>query len=60
MIFWQQEIQLTAKPRGFHLITDEIDEALRTAPPASVGLLHILVKHTKTLDCQQNTLSYNS
>ncbi len=46
MIFWQHELQLTAKPRGFHLITDAIDEVLRSAPSASVGLLHILIKHT--------------
>ncbi len=46
MIFWQHELQLTAKPRGFHLITDEIDDALRHAPSVSVGLLHILIKHT--------------
>ncbi len=46
MIFWQHELQLTAKPRGFHLITNEIDDALRYAPSVSVGLLHILVKHT--------------
>lgn len=46
MIFWQHELHLTAKPRGFHLITDEIDDALRHAPTVSVGLLHILIKHT--------------
>jgi secondary thiamine-phosphate synthase enzyme len=46
MIFWQHELQLTARPRGFHLITDEIDQALQEAPWVSVGLLHILIKHT--------------
>lgn len=46
MIVWQHELQLTAKSRGFHLITNEIDDALRHAPSVSVGLLHILVKHT--------------
>jgi secondary thiamine-phosphate synthase enzyme len=46
MIFWQNELQLTARPRGFHLITDEIEQALQEAPSVSVGLLHILIKHT--------------
>lgn len=46
MIFWQHELQLPAKPRGFHLITDEVSTALGLAPSVSVGLLHILIKHT--------------
>jgi secondary thiamine-phosphate synthase enzyme len=46
MIFWQQDIQVAAKPRGFHLITDQISQALQGAPAVSVGLLHILIKHT--------------
>ncbi|MCD8291039.1 MAG: secondary thiamine-phosphate synthase enzyme YjbQ [Prevotella sp.] len=43
MIF-QKEITLTAKSRGFHLITGEIVRQLPSLP--KVGLLNLLVKHT--------------
>lgn len=42
----QQEFQLTAKLRGFHLVTDEI---LRLAPDISFiecGLFNLFLKHT--------------
>lgn len=40
----QKEIVLPAFRRGYHLITNRIEEALPDMPDA--GLLHILVKHT--------------
>jgi len=44
---WQQtEIRLTPKHRGFHLITNEIEQALSTMPNCSIGLLHLFIKHT--------------
>ncbi|MDL2290073.1 secondary thiamine-phosphate synthase enzyme YjbQ [Paludibacteraceae bacterium OttesenSCG-928-F17] len=43
MIF-QTEFSLTAKPRGFHLITDEIKNHLPSLPEA--GILHLFIKHT--------------
>ena len=40
----QTEIQLRPRPRGFHLITDEIIRQLPELPPS--GLLNLFVKHT--------------
>lgn len=42
----QKEISLSAKPRGFHLITDEIINALPELHTVQVGVLHIFIKHT--------------
>ena len=46
MIFWQTELHLPSYPRGFHLITDEIESALGQAPTVDVGLLHLMLHHT--------------
>jgi secondary thiamine-phosphate synthase enzyme len=44
---WQQQtIHLSAKKRGFHLITDEIEQQLPQIRNYSVGLLHIILQHT--------------
>lgn len=40
----QKEIKLPLFPRGYHLITDFIEENVPALPEK--GLLHILVKHT--------------
>ncbi len=40
----QTEFSLTAKPRGFHLVTREITAQLPTLPRK--GLLNLFVKHT--------------
>jgi secondary thiamine-phosphate synthase enzyme len=42
----QREIQLQARPRGFHLITREIIEALPELTQLRVGILHLLILHT--------------
>lgn len=42
----QKEIRLQPRPRGFHLITDEIETALAELPPLQVGLLTLFIKHT--------------
>ncbi len=42
----QKEISLAAKPRGFHLITDEILEKVPEISQAKYGILHIFIKHT--------------
>ncbi len=46
MKFFQKEITLKAKARGFHLITDEILENFAEIKNFETGLLHILIKHT--------------
>ena len=44
---WQQkEILLTAKPRGFHLITEEILTQTPETKKIKIGLLHVFIKHT--------------
>lgn len=40
----QIEFSLPAKPRGVHLITDEVVARLGKLP--EVGLIHLMVKHT--------------
>ena len=42
----QREIRLEARPRGFHLITSEVEQALPELPDLSVGLANLLLKHT--------------
>ena len=44
---WQQ-VELTLKPfpRGFHLITEDIERALAKFPPVPFGLLHLFIKHS--------------
>ncbi len=47
IIMWiQKEFQLKTRPRGFHLVTDEI---LRQVPELSelrVGIMNVFIKHT--------------
>ncbi len=42
----QRTIRLHARPRGFHLVTDEVLEILPELQEISVGLLHLLIQHT--------------
>lgn len=42
----QKEFQLSAKKRGFHLITHEIVDALPELKLIQCGLLHVFIKHT--------------
>ncbi len=42
----QKEIQLPPYRRGFHLITNEILDAVPELKQIDVGLLNILIKHT--------------
>jgi secondary thiamine-phosphate synthase enzyme len=46
MIWLQQEIQLSAKARGFHLITGEILRQLPQLKQIQTGLAHIFIQHT--------------
>ena len=46
MTWVQREIRLSARPRGFHLITREVLDALPELADLSVGLLHLLIRHT--------------
>ncbi len=42
----QKSIQLSAKPRGFHLITNEVLQQLPELQEVSIGILHIFIQHT--------------
>ncbi len=42
----QRTIRLRPRPRGFHLVTAEVLEALPELREISVGVLHLLIQHT--------------
>jgi secondary thiamine-phosphate synthase enzyme len=42
----QREILLDPRPRGFHLVTRDVLGALPELGEVSVGLLHVLIRHT--------------
>ena len=46
MIWAQKEIHISSKPRGFHLITQELLENFTEIKQISKGILHIFLKHT--------------
>jgi secondary thiamine-phosphate synthase enzyme len=45
-VWIQRRIDLAARPRGFHLVTREVLEALPELGALRVGLLHLLIAHT--------------
>ena len=46
MAWSQHRISLKARPRGVHLVTSEIVEALPQLRDLRVGLAHIFIRHT--------------
>ena len=46
MSWFQREIQLRPYPRGFHLITREIEAGIPELSRVGTGLLHIFIRHT--------------
>ena len=42
----QRRIDFAPRPRGFHLVTREVVEALPELAELQVGLLHLLIQHT--------------
>ena len=44
--FFQKEISLKAKTRGFHLVTNEIQEQLPELKEFKAGICHVFIKHT--------------
>ena len=46
MSWSQHEITLRARPRGVHLVTDEIVSALPELRDLRIGLAHIFIRHT--------------
>ena len=46
MPWYQREITLRPRPRGVHLVTDEIVEALPELRELDIGLAHLFIRHT--------------
>jgi secondary thiamine-phosphate synthase enzyme len=42
----QREIALRARPRGFHLVTDEVVAAVPELRSLRIGLAHLFIRHT--------------
>jgi len=42
----QQEIRLAPRPRGFHLVTREVEEAVPELRRLRVGVAHVFIRHT--------------
>jgi len=45
-VWAQHEISLEARPRGFHLITREVEAGLPELPSLRIGLAHLMIQHT--------------
>lgn len=45
-MWFQQTLTLSARARGFHLVTDEVLNQIRDVSQIRVGLLHLLLLHT--------------
>jgi secondary thiamine-phosphate synthase enzyme len=46
MSWFQKEISLQAKSRGFHLITQEIESQVPELRRYKIGLAHVFIQHT--------------
>ena len=45
-VWYQKQITLSAKSRGYHIITDEVVEELPELKQIQTGLAHIFIQHT--------------
>ncbi len=45
-MWMQKDVVLTARPRGFHLVTAEVLDNLPEIRTVHVGLLHVFLQHT--------------
>jgi secondary thiamine-phosphate synthase enzyme len=46
VIWLQEQVRLPAFPRGFHLVTREVESALPGLTDIAVGLAHVFIRHT--------------
>lgn len=46
MKFYQKDIRIKGKSRGFHLITQDILKALEELNTIQIGMLNVFIKHT--------------
>ena len=45
-MWYQKTIQLRPRARGFHLITDEIEQQIAELAQIKTGLAHVFIQHT--------------
>lgn len=58
MIWIQRRIRLAPRPRGFHLVTAEVLDALPDLERIQVGMLQLLIQHTSaSLTLNENALA---
>jgi secondary thiamine-phosphate synthase enzyme len=46
MFWFQHDLRLPARSRGFHLITREVVDAMSEITQVKIGLLHCFIQHT--------------
>jgi len=46
VIWVQRDLRLPAVPRGFHLVTREVERAVPELSSIAVGLAHVFIRHT--------------
>jgi secondary thiamine-phosphate synthase enzyme len=46
VIWAQRQIRLPALPRGFHLVTREVEDAVPELERVRVGVAHVFIRHT--------------
>ena len=46
VVWIQHLLELRPRPRGFHLVTDEITSAIPELSEVQTGLLHLMLQHT--------------
>jgi secondary thiamine-phosphate synthase enzyme len=58
MEFFQQIISLNPRRRGFHIITDEIIDALPQIALIKIGMLQVFIQHTSASLCINENADY--
>jgi secondary thiamine-phosphate synthase enzyme len=51
MVWMQTEIALAPRPRGFHLVTDELLRGIPDLARVRVGVAHFFIQHTSASLC---------
>ena len=46
MMWIQREVRLEPRPRGFHLVTREVESALPELERIGVGMVNVFIRHT--------------
>jgi secondary thiamine-phosphate synthase enzyme len=46
VIWAQRQVRLPAMPRGFHLVTREVEEGVPELSRVGVGVAHVFIRHT--------------